>query len=130
MHIGRASDVSPVSVPHVIARKHKPPVPPPTAVQNIARPRKGKAAAPPGSANGGDEYTVVVPSDDPVSVMNHAGSKPSLTVNMRPLADRSKAKSLQYHSLFATACASINFVSQPMLHRLRRHSMNTSRQRQ
>ncbi|KAJ3786868.1 hypothetical protein GGU10DRAFT_350434 [Lentinula aff. detonsa] len=37
--IGRASDVTPVTVPTVVARRCKPPVPPPAFVEGIARPR-------------------------------------------------------------------------------------------
>ncbi|TFY78610.1 hypothetical protein EWM64_g5404 [Hericium alpestre] len=60
--------MTPVTVPNVIARKTKPPVPPPTFVEGITRPRKARsqqgtpsAAAP----QNGDEYTVVNTSDDP-----------------------------------------------------------------
>ena len=38
--IGKASDVSPTSVPNVVARKCKPPVPEFVRVEGISRPRK------------------------------------------------------------------------------------------
>ncbi|KAG5647468.1 hypothetical protein DXG03_009399 [Asterophora parasitica] len=36
--IGRASDVSPITVPNVVARKYTPPVPPPARIERISRP--------------------------------------------------------------------------------------------
>lgn len=68
LRIGRASEVAPVVIPHVIARKHKPPVPPPTFVPCISRPQKGKEKLLP-STKKGDEYSVENPSDDPVSLI-------------------------------------------------------------
>ncbi|THU81080.1 actin-like ATPase domain-containing protein [Dendrothele bispora CBS 962.96] len=64
--IGRASDVTPLSVPTVIARKTKPPVTTPTFVEGISRPRKGRRNPRPAEQKQGrDEYEVVVSSDDP-----------------------------------------------------------------
>ncbi|KAG1770743.1 hypothetical protein EDD22DRAFT_977106 [Suillus occidentalis] len=66
LRIGRASDVTPASIPNVIARKHKPPAPVPTYVEGISRPRKGQAPQLAVSANSdGDEYAVDIASDDP-----------------------------------------------------------------
>lgn len=66
LRIGRASDVTPASIPNVIARKHKPPAPVPTYVEGISRPRKGQAPQLSVSANAdGDEYAVDINSDDP-----------------------------------------------------------------
>lgn len=66
LRIGRASDVTPASIPNVIARKHKPPAPVPTYVEGISRPRKGQAPQLSVSANAdGDEYAVDITSDDP-----------------------------------------------------------------
>ncbi|KAF9240697.1 hypothetical protein BU15DRAFT_87583 [Melanogaster broomeanus] len=79
LRIGKASDVTPLSVPNVIARKHKPPTPEPTYVENIARPRKGRSA--PSTTlhpSNGDEYAVAPPSDDPFEV-----KLVSITVSLR-----------------------------------------------
>ncbi|KAG2355694.1 hypothetical protein BDR07DRAFT_1425340 [Suillus spraguei] len=66
LRIGKASDVTPVSIPNVIARKHKPPVPVPTYVEGISRPRKGQVPQLSASASpDGDEYAVDITSDDP-----------------------------------------------------------------
>ncbi|KAI0316750.1 actin-related protein [Amylostereum chailletii] len=63
LRIGRATDLAPVTVPNVIARKTKPPVPPPVFVEGITRPRKNRSKpAPPSNA---DEYAVIPASDDP-----------------------------------------------------------------
>ncbi|KAH0836698.1 hypothetical protein J3R83DRAFT_8421 [Lanmaoa asiatica] len=42
LRIGKASDVTPITVPNVIARKHNGSVPEPEYIENIARPRKGR----------------------------------------------------------------------------------------
>lgn len=64
LRVGRASDVTPVTVPNVIARKTTN-APKPTFVKGISRPRKGHARAlsPPSTSN--DEYAVARGSDDP-----------------------------------------------------------------
>ena len=65
LRVGRASDVTPVTVPNVIARKTINP-PAPTHIKGIYRPGKGRARAlPPPPANG-DEYAIARGSDDPV----------------------------------------------------------------
>ncbi|KAF8074975.1 hypothetical protein FPV67DRAFT_1575252 [Lyophyllum atratum] len=40
--LGRASDVTPISIPNVVARKYNVPVPAPTRVDGISRPRTGE----------------------------------------------------------------------------------------
>ncbi|KAG0709311.1 hypothetical protein DFH29DRAFT_887756 [Suillus ampliporus] len=66
LRIGRASDVNPLSIPNVIARRHKPPTPVPIYVEGISRPKKGQSPqlSVSTSANG-DEYAVNITSDDP-----------------------------------------------------------------
>ncbi|KAE9399555.1 actin-like ATPase domain-containing protein [Gymnopus androsaceus JB14] len=64
--IGRASDVTPVTVPTVVARKSKAPVPPPIFVESISRPHLGKNNLRPAEKGSNkDEYEVSVSSDDP-----------------------------------------------------------------
>ncbi|KAI6094362.1 hypothetical protein EDD16DRAFT_1686093 [Pisolithus croceorrhizus] len=66
LRIGKASEVTPVSLPNVIARKHKLPIPEPTFVEGIMRPRS--RTTPPSSTPqppSGDEYAVAPASDDP-----------------------------------------------------------------
>ncbi|KAJ7281463.1 hypothetical protein C8J57DRAFT_1297692 [Mycena rebaudengoi] len=71
LRIGKASDVFPVTVPNVVARKFKhlpdsAPSPPPEFLEGIYRPRNGTAAPLPAeSAQNKDEYAVTVTSDDP-----------------------------------------------------------------
>ena len=63
IRIGRASDVSPVSTPNVIARKNAAPVPSPIHVETISRPRRG------GRSRFNSE-DVSSASDDPVSSLS------------------------------------------------------------
>ncbi|KAL1944865.1 hypothetical protein VTO73DRAFT_2485 [Trametes versicolor] len=66
LRIGRACDVTPLTIPNVIARKHTVPVSEPVYVQGISRPKEDrKRATPSTSASNGDEYAVNVASDDP-----------------------------------------------------------------
>ena len=65
MRVGRASDVTPVTVPNVIARKTTN-APAPMSVKGISRPQKGHARALPTPPTGNDEYAVARGSDDPV----------------------------------------------------------------
>lgn len=73
LRIGKASDVFPVTVPNVVARKINPATaaPPATFVEGIYRPR-GDAAPKQeeDSAQNKDEYTVTVTSDDPVTCIS------------------------------------------------------------
>lgn len=67
LRIGRASDVNPITVPNVVARKTKPPVPTTAFVEGISRPRKGKKAAHTSIVpQKDDEYGISLASDDPV----------------------------------------------------------------
>ena len=57
--------MNPVTIPNVIARKAKTPVPPPIFVEGISRPRKGRPKMT-ASLSSSDEYAVTPASDDPV----------------------------------------------------------------
>jgi actin-related protein 8 len=71
LRIGKASDVNPVSVPNVIARKHKETVPEPIFSEGIYRPRNKKPKPQsPAPVENGDEYAVTADSDDPVCPLN------------------------------------------------------------
>ncbi|KAF8825768.1 hypothetical protein HHX47_DHR6000233 [Lentinula edodes] len=64
--IGRASDVTPVTVPTVVARRCKTPVTPHTFIEGIARPRAGKKNLRPSEKSlDQNEYEVSTTSDDP-----------------------------------------------------------------
>ncbi|CCM00587.1 uncharacterized protein FIBRA_02623 [Fibroporia radiculosa] len=65
LRIGKASDVTPLTIPSVVARKHRPPVPAPQHVPGIARQREGMARATFAASQNNDEYAVQVNSDDP-----------------------------------------------------------------
>ncbi|TCD69619.1 actin-like protein arp8 [Steccherinum ochraceum] len=66
LRIGRASDVNPVSIPSVIARKESVPQPPPAFIANISRPQPDRARGQPCTLpQTGDEYAVSLASDDP-----------------------------------------------------------------
>lgn len=67
IRIGRASDVNPVSVPNVLARRTSVSTPP-TFVEGISRPRTGRQLNHHVNENGDDDYTAVPLSDDPVSL--------------------------------------------------------------
>ncbi|KAI0299322.1 hypothetical protein BC826DRAFT_906622 [Russula brevipes] len=64
LRVGRASDVTPVTVPNVIARKTIN-APAPTFVKGISRPRRGRARGLPSPPAANDEYAVARESDDP-----------------------------------------------------------------
>lgn len=108
--MGRAADVKPVSVPHVIARKHKPPVPPPTFVESISRPQKGKTKAQAVMSQNVDEYAVPIPTDDPVSF--HISMSTILVVNVS--SHRSKGRLPRYLFRCETECDSTNYGSLQM----------------
>ncbi|KAF8141563.1 hypothetical protein EV363DRAFT_1308450 [Boletus edulis] len=76
LRIGKASDVTPITVANVIARKCNGPVPEPEYIENVARPRKGRNL--PSANSDGDEYEVASPSDDPFEV-----KLSSITVSLR-----------------------------------------------
>lgn len=70
LRVGKASDVTPVSIPNVIARKHKGSVTQLSYVEGISRPQKEKVRSNSmHSAQGSDEYAVPIISDDPVRSM-------------------------------------------------------------
>lgn len=80
LRIGRASDVTPISVPNVIARKYKPPVPPASFVEGVSRPRKDRERGQASTVTQpGDEYSVGLASDDPVSSPDISTYTPHLT---------------------------------------------------
>lgn len=66
LRVGRATDVNPVSVPNVIARKLRPPIPAPSFLQSITRPLKGRGILQNLRTTGDDEYAVSSGSGDPV----------------------------------------------------------------
>ncbi|KAJ3721126.1 actin-related protein [Lentinula raphanica] len=53
--IGRASDVTPVTVPTVVARRCKPPISPPAFIEGIARPNGGRKNTQPAENNADHE---------------------------------------------------------------------------
>jgi len=65
LRVGRASDVTPVTVPNVIARKTIN-APAPTFVKGISRPRRGRARGLPSPPAANDESAVARESDDAV----------------------------------------------------------------
>lgn len=67
LRIGRASDVTPLTIPNVVARKQTTPVASRKYVVGISRPREDRRRSTPSiTAPGGDEYAVAMASDDPV----------------------------------------------------------------
>ncbi|KZP09887.1 actin-like ATPase domain-containing protein [Athelia psychrophila] len=80
LRVGRAMDVNPTSVPNVIARKHKPPVPEPTFTERISRPRVRRLdpSSLATSTSEEDEYAVHALSDDPFDA-----KLASITVSLR-----------------------------------------------
>ena len=68
LKIGRASDVTPVMVPNVIARKQKVPPSKPFFIEGISRALKDRERGHVSTVvQPGDEYSVSLASDDPVS---------------------------------------------------------------
>jgi actin-related protein 8 len=68
LKIGRASDVTPVTIANVIARKQKVPLSKHTFIEGISRPRKDRERGHVSTVvQAGDEYSVGLASDDPVS---------------------------------------------------------------
>ncbi|KAJ7091416.1 hypothetical protein B0H15DRAFT_836015 [Mycena belliarum] len=68
LRIGKASDVFPVAVPNVVARKINPTTdaPPLKFIEGIYRPRKGNTVAQgQNTSENKDEYAVTITSDDP-----------------------------------------------------------------
>ncbi|KAI0765670.1 actin-like ATPase domain-containing protein [Trametes elegans] len=106
LRIGRASDVTPLTVPNVIARKHTPPVPRPVYVQGISRPKEDRRRSTPStSAPSGDEYGVNVASDDPFDTKVAA-----ITVSLR---DRMRFYKLRVTPNAASIATSFNEQFKP-----------------
>ncbi|GBE86660.1 hypothetical protein SCP_0905400 [Sparassis crispa] len=78
VRVGRASDVNPVTIPNVIARKHTRPVLAPKYVEGISRPRAAARAHAAATPPNGDEYSVSLTSDDPFDLKVAA-----ITVSLR-----------------------------------------------
>lgn len=71
LRIGRASELSPVYVPNVVARKAKAPVPPVLFEESIMRPRKDRTRSTFTKINTkNDEYSVMPGTDDPVRILS------------------------------------------------------------
>ena len=69
LRIGRAADVVPNVVPHVIARKCRTqPASPPLSLQSIMRPQLDKEGEN-DTTDASDEYQVKTRSDDPVCIV-------------------------------------------------------------
>jgi actin-related protein 8 len=67
LRIGKASDVSPITILNVVARKCKPPVPGSDQVERISRPRKDRRPSTESETEKNeDEYNISIKSDDPV----------------------------------------------------------------
>ena len=67
LRIGRASDVNPIVVSNVIARRQKARVPVPVFLEGISRPRNRRPKPQtPTPVENGDEYAVADHYDDPV----------------------------------------------------------------
>jgi hypothetical protein len=67
LRIGKASDVSPITVLNVVARKCTPPVPSSDQVERISRPRKGRRPTSEAEVEkNDDESEISLKSDDPV----------------------------------------------------------------
>ncbi|KAF9269156.1 actin-related protein [Marasmius fiardii PR-910] len=65
LRVGKASDVNPVTVPNVVARKTKPPVSPPSFVEGVSRPRTVKRSRRSGADPEQNEYAESLTSEDP-----------------------------------------------------------------
>ncbi|PFH51828.1 hypothetical protein AMATHDRAFT_74707 [Amanita thiersii Skay4041] len=65
LRVGKASDVNPITVPCVVAWKHKEAVSSPVFVEGISRPKKGRNTHVTADATDGNEYDVPLPADDP-----------------------------------------------------------------
>ncbi|KAF9461204.1 actin-related protein [Collybia nuda] len=65
LRIGKASDVNPLTVTNVIARKCKPPVPAAARVEGVSRPQKARREVHSSTPERNDDENAVVASDDP-----------------------------------------------------------------
>ena len=67
LRIGKASDVSPITVLNLVARKCNPPVPGSDQLERITRPRKNRQRVPESETEKNEEeYDISATSDDPV----------------------------------------------------------------
>ncbi|EJF64395.1 actin-like ATPase domain-containing protein [Dichomitus squalens] len=106
LRIGRASDVTPLSVPNVIARRYSSTVPSQTYVEGISRPREDrKRSTPSTTAPPGDEYAVNVASDDPFDAKVAA-----ITVSLR---DRMRFYKLRVTTNSASIATTFNEQFRP-----------------
>ncbi|KAI0064006.1 actin-like ATPase domain-containing protein [Artomyces pyxidatus] len=97
LRIGRASDMTPASIPNVIARKTQPPAPSPIFVESITRPRKSRPKPVPSSSEE-DEQATPAPSDDPFD--------DKISVIQVSLRDR-----MRFYKLYVTPGASTKATS-------------------
>lgn len=65
LRIGKASDVNPVTIPAVVARKHTSAPPEIIRVENVCRPRNNTPGSQKSDTQNGDEYDVSTASNDP-----------------------------------------------------------------
>ncbi|PIL24870.1 hypothetical protein GSI_12757 [Ganoderma sinense ZZ0214-1] len=106
LRIGRASDVTPLTIPNVIARKQTSAVPPQTYVEGISRPREErKRSTPSTTAPSGDEYAVTIASDDPFDAKVAA-----ITVSLR---DRMRFYKLRVTTNAASIATTFNAQFKP-----------------
>ncbi|KAL7280699.1 hypothetical protein ACG7TL_005639 [Trametes sanguinea] len=106
LRIGRASDVTPLTIPNVIARKHTSPVPAPVYVEGISRPREDrKRSTPSVTAPSADEYAINLTSDDPFDAKVAA-----ITVSLR---DRMRFYKLRVTPNAAAIATSFNEQFKP-----------------
>ncbi|KAI0640783.1 actin-like ATPase domain-containing protein [Trametes meyenii] len=106
LRIGRASDVTPLTIPTVVARKQTPPLPTPAYVEGISRPKEGRRRATPSTSTpSGDEYAVTMASDDPFDAKVAA-----ITVSLR---DRMRFYKLRVTPNAASIATSFNEQFKP-----------------
>ncbi|KAI0676080.1 actin-like ATPase domain-containing protein [Trametes maxima] len=106
LRIGRASDVTPLTIPNVVARKQTPPIPTPVYVEGISRPKEGRRRATPSTSTpSGDEYAVTMASDDPFDAKVAA-----ITVSLR---DRMRFYKLRVTPNAASIATSFNDQFKP-----------------
>ncbi|KAF7356541.1 Actin-related protein 8 [Mycena venus] len=107
LRIGKASDVFPVAVPNVVARKVNPPsdAPAPSYVQGIYRPRGDTVPQQEDPSTTQDEYAVKVTSDDPFDE-----KIAEVTISLR---DRMRFYKLRVTANAATVASVFNEQFQP-----------------
>ncbi|KAI1796772.1 actin-like ATPase domain-containing protein [Ganoderma leucocontextum] len=106
LRIGRASDVTPLTIPNVIARKQTSALPPQNYVEGISRPREErKRSTPSTTAPTGDEYAVAIASEDPFDAKVAA-----ITVSLR---DRMRFYKLRVTTNAASIATTFNAQFKP-----------------